>query len=191
MFSRSASVRRPNATPAERETVVLSLADARRRRAAREVSPAPALPPAQRPTAVIPFPVQAGARAVAAPSAAARQILVVDDSASSIMWQRLILKHAYDVHGASTAGDAIAIAEMSQPDLLVVDRAMPGVSGLAACRTLRASDRTKHIPIVLLATRHEMAAAREEVAMGLADVVVEKPVGREALLEAVAALLAR
>lgn len=190
----SASARIPSPAASEREPVVLSLTDARRRRAARPDG-APVVRPAesQRRGVVIQFPTQAGtpARTAPTPTSAPRQILVIDDSASSIMWQRLILKNAYDVHGASSANEGVAIAEMSVPDLLVIDRAMPGVSGLAACRALRASERARHIPIVLLATRHELAAAREEAAMGLADLVVEKPVQREALLEAVATLLAR
>ncbi|HVE77634.1 MAG TPA: response regulator [Gemmatimonadaceae bacterium] len=193
MSRRSASARISSPAAVEREPVVLSLTDARRRRAAQAAAPAVRAAEPQRRGVVIQFP----ARPAAAPSPAVarttapRQILVIDDSASSIMWQRLILKNAYDVHGASSANEGVSIAEMSLPDLLVIDRAMPGVSGLAACRALRASERTRHIPIVLLATSHELAAAREEAAMGLADVVVEKPVRREALLEAVATLLAR
>ena len=79
------------------------------------------------------------------------RVLLVDDSASAraLLGVRLREK-AYDVVEVATAAEAAELAIDKQPDAVVTDLWMPGISGLQLCRLLRAEPVTAHVPVVLL-----------------------------------------
>ena len=68
------------------------------------------------------------------------RIVLVDDLPEMIEYCRDILKAGYDVVGTAADGQSgMAAFEARQPDVLVLDISMPGMSGLQAARRLRAS----------------------------------------------------
>ena len=79
------------------------------------------------------------------------QVLLVDDSASAraLLGVRLREK-GYDVVEIATAAEAAELAMDKQPDAVVTDLWMPGISGLQLCRLLRSDPATAHVPVVLL-----------------------------------------
>jgi two-component system, cell cycle response regulator len=79
------------------------------------------------------------------------RVLLVDDSASAraLLGVRLREK-AYDVVEVATAAEAAELAIDTQPDAVVTDLWMPGISGLQLCRLLRADPATAYVPVVLL-----------------------------------------
>ena len=85
------------------------------------------------------------------PAARAR-ILVVDDDAKTVAAVRLYLEHAG--FAVDTAGDGRAALERARaeprPDLVVLDRMLPHLDGLAVCRLVRSESR---IPVILLTAR--------------------------------------
>ena len=50
----------------------------------------------------------------------------------------------------------LLIAEQ-QPDLVILDWMLPKVSGIEICRRLRASSKTRNIPVIMLTARAEEA----------------------------------
>lgn len=46
------------------------------------------------------------------------------------------------------------IAVSPLPDVLVLDRVMPGISGVEVCRFLRSKERTRELPILLLTVQN-------------------------------------
>ncbi len=79
------------------------------------------------------------------------EIVVVDDD--PVMRALLQLKLEGDGHRVTLGADgdeALALARSAQPELLVLDIAMPGIDGLEVTRRLRQRPETAALPIVLL-----------------------------------------
>jgi phosphoserine phosphatase RsbU/P len=116
-----------------------------------------------------------------------RRVLVVDDS----RMQRRILtaqlsRAGYEVVEAGSGEEALAICETMQPDLVLSDWMMPGMSGLDFCRAFRAMRRDSYGYFVLLTSKNE----KGEVALGLesgADDFLSKPVSGDELRARLAA----
>src|SRR3954469_14978465 len=102
------------------------------------------------------------------------------------MLARTLAAEGFDVAVAADGGAALAAAERSLPDAIVLDVAMPGVDGLAVTRRLRA--KGLRVPILLLTARDTV---RDRVA-GLdagADDYLVKPFDMDELTARVRALL--
>mgnify|MGYP003644461364 CR=1 FL=1 len=108
-------------------------------------------------------------------------VLVVDDS----RLQRRILskslaKWGFEVEEAASGEEAIAFCRNRQPDLILSDWMMPGMSGLEFCRAFRALSDDRYAYFILLTSKSE----KEEVARGLdsgADDFLTKPVDNNEL----------
>jgi len=122
------------------------------------------------------------------PPARAR-ILVVDDDAKTAASVRLYLEHAG--YAVETAGDGRAALERARadprPDLVVLDRMLPHLDGLAVCRLIRGESR---IPVILLTARTAEADRLEGLELG-ADDYVSKPFSPRELVARVRAVLRR
>jgi two-component system invasion response regulator UvrY len=118
------------------------------------------------------------------------QVLLVDDHAVVRMGFRLLLQSTKDmsVVGEADSGEAACrmYAELN-PDVVVMDLAMPGMGGLEALRRIRARDTGAQV-LTLSAHDDPMHARRalQEGALGF----LSKRGAPEALLEAVAAVAA-
>lgn len=75
-------------------------------------------------------------------------ILVVDDEPDNRAIMAAALSSAgYRICEASGGEEAVALALRELPDLILLDMAMPGVSGWEAVRRLKALPRTRAIPV--------------------------------------------
>jgi CheY-like chemotaxis protein len=82
---------------------------------------------------------------------APRSILVVEDSAMSMELVTDLLELAgFRVLKAETAEGGISSATELQPDLILMDIALPGLDGIEATRRLARNPRTARIPVVAL-----------------------------------------
>ncbi len=78
-------------------------------------------------------------------------ILVVDDSVDNLTIISLDLQqNGYRVATATNGEEAVKVAAMIKPDLILMDLAMPGVDGLESTRQIRLSDDLKDIPVIAL-----------------------------------------
>jgi two-component system phosphate regulon response regulator PhoB len=83
-------------------------------------------------------------------------ILVVEDEPAILELLRVNLIDAgYEVRGAPDAESAHAQLKESLPNLLLLDWMLPGQSGLALAKQLRADARTKELPIIMVTARTE------------------------------------
>ena len=118
------------------------------------------------------------------------RILVVDDDADIRELVTMKLTSAgYDVSTAADGEAGLAALLEHQPDLVVLDWMMPGLTGIEVCRALRADPRTVNTPVLLLTARAQEADIVHGFAAGADDYVV-KPFSASELAARVEALLA-
>ena len=119
------------------------------------------------------------------------RVLVVDDDRDINEAVREGLRLAgYDAVPALTGGDALAEVDRQLPDLVLLDQMLPDVDGVEVCRRLRASPRTKEIPIIFLTARSAPDARVRGLAVGADDYVV-KPFSMQELTLRIGAVLRR
>jgi signal transduction histidine kinase len=74
--------------------------------------------------------------------------LVDDDDAFAAEMVQRLESSGFVPHHVGSAEDAVGAMDKEVPDLLVVDRGLPGVDGFALCRTVKANPRTHFIPVI-------------------------------------------
>ena len=85
-------------------------------------------------------------------------ILVVEDEPAILELLKVNLVDAgYEVRSAADAETAQALLKESLPDLLLLDWMLPGQSGLAFAKQLRADTRTKELPVIMVTARTDEA----------------------------------
>lgn len=104
------------------------------------------------------------------------KILVVDDEETiSSYLQRKLVKLGYEVRVAGDGEAARDLAFSTQPDLILMDVKLPKLTGTEVCRQLKADERTKDIPILLLSAKAQPAEIHEGLTAG-ADRYLCKPI---------------
>ncbi|HSP07450.1 MAG TPA: response regulator transcription factor [Acidobacteriota bacterium] len=118
----------------------------------------------------------------------AGRILVVDDKPQIRRIMRTTLTGAgYEVNDAKTGEEALEKVREFHPDLVLLDINMPGMSGLAACRAIRADS---NIAIVMLTVRNSETDKIMALDAG-ADDFVAKPFSTPELFARIRAALRR
>ena len=119
------------------------------------------------------------------------RILVIEDERALIeVLEYNLKKEGYEVLTASDGQDGLRRAQAQLPDLVVLDLMLPVMEGLEVCRQLRASARTKDIPVLMLTARSEEVDEIVGFQMG-ADDYVTKPFKVKPLMQRIKALLRR
>ena len=81
-------------------------------------------------------------------------ILVVEDEPAILELVAVNLRHAgFQVVRATSAEEGETVIRHELPDLLVLDWMLPGQSGVGLARKLRADERTRELPIIMLTAR--------------------------------------
>ena len=118
----------------------------------------------------------------------AERILVVDDEIQITRVLRASLTaQRYDVRTANDPDEALRLLEEWDPDLIITDLVMPGMSGIELCRAVR---RNRPTPILVLSVREHEHSKVEALDAG-ADDYVTKPFSIQELLARVRAHLRR
>lgn len=114
-----------------------------------------------------------------------RRVLVVDDDALTLEILRTILD--LEDFAVRTAGDgeaALAAVAEEQPDVLVLDVMMPGLTGFEVASRLRSDPDTGDLPIILLTARDGDDDRRLGLECG-ADAYLTKPFSPLKLIETI------
>ncbi len=109
------------------------------------------------------------------------RVLLAEDNADMRHYARRLLETAFDVEAVANGALALAAARKNPPDLILSDVMMPKMSGLELVRAVRADDRLRFIPVILLSARAG-EEDRIEGATRLADDYVTKPFSARELL---------
>ena len=116
------------------------------------------------------------------------RILVVDDEPAMVgAITALVGSAGHQVVTAYDGDAALRRFEEDEPDLVLLDLAMPGRDGVEVCREIR---RTSLTPIIVLTGESDELAKVEALDAG-ADDYVTKPFGRQELLARIRAVMRR
>ena len=109
-------------------------------------------------------------------------VLIADDDADILELVSLTLEgDGYEVARARNGEDALWIAANRDPHLAVLDLMMPGIDGYEVTKRLRASQRNRRVPILILSAFAEESQAALALAAG-ADAYMNKPFSPRELL---------
>jgi two-component system, OmpR family, phosphate regulon response regulator PhoB len=118
-------------------------------------------------------------------------VLVVEDELCIQELLTFNLQSAgWRVQSAYSAEDAFKVLLDTVPDVALLDWNLPGVSGLEVAKRLRARDRTRAIPIIMLTARADESDKVQALELG-ADDYVTKPFSPRELLARIGAVIRR
>jgi len=116
-----------------------------------------------------------------------KKILVVDDDEPiSSYLLRKFTKLGYTVYLAEDGEEAVQQAFSNLPDIILLDVKLPKLSGIEVCKRLKADDRTKCIPVIMLSAKAQTFEINEGLKAG-ADKYLCKPISFPAILEEIRA----
>lgn len=122
---------------------------------------------------------------------ATKRVLVVEDEpdiAALIAYQ--LTREGFRVETASTGVEALSAVSREVPDLVVLDRMLPGISGDEVLETLRKEPATRSVPILVLTAKREQEDRIAGLELG-ADDYLTKPFSPRELVLRVQAILRR
>jgi DNA-binding response OmpR family regulator len=119
-----------------------------------------------------------------------RILVVEDDRDIAQLIVHYLAQAGHDPDVVSNGADALTAVRQRAPDLVVLDRMLPGLDGLEICRALRANPTTATLPIMMLTARAEESDRVSGLELG-ADDYVTKPFSPKELVARVGALLRR
>jgi two-component system, NtrC family, nitrogen regulation response regulator NtrX len=108
------------------------------------------------------------------------RILVIDDESAIRDSLRMILEYeGYEVQGAATGHDGLALVDRDPPELVFLDIKMAGMDGLEVLQRLKAGHDT--LPVVMISGHATVSTAVEATKLGAFD-FIEKPLSTERVL---------
>jgi len=115
-------------------------------------------------------------------------LIVEDDPGARTAVRRLLEREGYTCAEAGDGREAVDIARLRPPRLVLMDLMMPEMDGFAAARQLRLDPRTQDIPIHCL-TGLDFPEARRAAKRSGCEVFLTKPLDVEGLLDNVSVAL--
>ena len=120
---------------------------------------------------------------------AKKKILIIEDEQGMIDSLIILLKSEYEVESANNGREGLEKVAAFKPDLVILDLLMPEKNGFDVCKTLKAGDSTRNIPVIALscfAELHEMSFADDLGKVSLpSEVYLSKPFDPDTLLREV------
>jgi len=118
-------------------------------------------------------------------------VLVIDDDPTMIeMVEDFLESHGYHVIPATTGEQALTKAEISKPDVLILDVMMPGMDGYETCRHLKQDPRLSGVPVIMFTASADPKFQQRAFAAG-ADFCLSKPFDLERFLNVVSMAAAK
>jgi CheY-like chemotaxis protein len=100
-------------------------------------------------------------------------LLVDDDEVSRYVVKNMFSAVSLDLYEVDEGEEALRIAEVHKPDLVILDLMMPGMSGFEVLRTLKANSRTAKIPVIVHTSKKIDAQERKLLSEAIAIIPKE------------------
>jgi two-component system phosphate regulon response regulator PhoB len=129
-------------------------------------------------------------RKPAAPGRGKTILIVEDESDAAELLRYSLEREGHQVRRAPDGHSALVEARRSPPDLVLLDRMLPGISGDEVLSQLKRDTRTARIPVIMLTAKAEETDELVGFALG-ADDYIAKPFSVKLLLARISAVFRR
>ncbi len=118
------------------------------------------------------------------------KILYIEDEAEMVDLVRLILeRRGFNFRGANGGQQGLDMVREEKPDLILLDLMMLGMDGWEVYRQLKADDRLKDIPVVIVTAKAQGIDRVLGLHIAKVDAYITKPFGPQELLDTIYRLL--
>lgn len=114
----------------------------------------------------------------------AASVLIVDDAPDNRMLLSALLESHYQTQEADSGNACLEYLQHTQPDLILLDVSMPGISGYDTCVAIRNNPATASIPVIFVSAKDSPEERLEGFEAG-ADDYITKPIDGNTLLSKV------
>jgi len=114
-------------------------------------------------------------------TAARPRIVIADDNADMRAYLARMLQKSYDVDAYADGKQALEAIRRRLPDIVITDVMMPAMSGFELLAALRADERSRTLPIVMVSARAGEEARVEGIEAGADDYLIKPFSARELL----------
>jgi two-component system, cell cycle response regulator DivK len=114
-----------------------------------------------------------------------KTVLIVEDNELNMkLFHDLLEAHGYKIVGTRNGMDAMDLARLHRPDLILMDIQLPEVSGLEVTKWLKDDPELKSIPVVAV-TAFAMKGDEERIRQGGCEAYLSKPISVAKFIETV------
>ena len=115
-----------------------------------------------------------------------RKVLIVEDDPHIQDIFKIIFKsHGYEIE-CIDRGEMIADVKNIAPDVIILDKQLPGISGISVCKGLKENQETRNIPVIMISA---FSGAKDAAIAAGANSYIEKPFNMHIILKKVSELL--
>ncbi len=108
-------------------------------------------------------------------------MLVVDDNHQIRQYISRIFRKSFRIYEAENGEEGLVLARRHQPDIIISDVVMQGLTGIELCSSIREDPALSHIPLILLTASSSSDIKLKGVECG-ADDYITKPFEKELLI---------
>ncbi|MDV3469288.1 response regulator [Stenotrophomonas sp. C3(2023)] len=105
----------------------------------------------------------------------ARIVLIEDSPTDRAVFGAWLRKAGHEVIEADNAEDGLQLVREQQPQLVLMDVVLPGMSGFQATRAMAREEATRRIPVIIVSTKSMETDKAWGLRQGAADYIVKPP----------------
>src|ERR1700716_1055103 len=115
----------------------------------------------------------------------AKTVLIVEDNELNMkLFHDLLEAHGYDTLQTKDGMEALKLARLHRPDLILMDIQLPEVSGLEVTKWIKEDDELRSIPIIAV-TAFAMKGDEEKIREGGCEAYISKPISVGKFIETI------
>jgi putative two-component system response regulator len=114
------------------------------------------------------------------------KILMVEDTpVQAERFKGLLEDEGCEVYWADTGESGLAIAEIEQFDLIILDVELPGINGFEVCKQLKSNPELEETPVLMLTTRDRADDVLQGLDLGAIDYIPKDTFAGVVLIETI------